>query len=300
LKPQRSSLAQPKSADQSTPHTALGISNFLAIRQATSELLASLSDASVQSMPDASPAKWHLAHTTWSFEAMVLTPHVHHYRRFDDGFEYLFNSYYESVGERHPRSLRGMLTRPSLREIFEYRAHVDAAICKLLDDAPSAEVSRLIELGCNHEQQHQELALTDLLNLFSRSSIHPVYAFAPRVVNRHTPTGPTEFLSFDGGLFSFGNSGLAFSFDCECPGHLAYVDEFRLASRLVTNKEWLEFMYDGGYRPPLLWLSNGWSKVRSEGWTSPLYWEDNEPMAMTLKGPTAPRPGCPRRAHQLL
>lgn len=237
-------------------------------------------------MSDASPAKWHLAHTTWFFETMVLIPHKPGYRVFDERFAYLFNSYYESVGERHPRNLRGMLTRPSLNEIAEYRWHVDSAVCDLLLGSNSPEIIRLIELGCNHEQQHQELALTDLLHLFSQSPLRPAYAVTPRAPSKFPNGRPREFLWVEGGLSRFGYAGTEFSFDCEGPEHFAHVEGFRLASTLVTCREWLEFVYDGGYHTPLLWLANGWSKVSSEGWSAPLYWEfqGDEPMAMTLGG----------------
>ena len=266
-----------------------GFGGFYAlVRQSSQNLCESLSeaDATVQSMPDASPAKWHLAHTTWFFETMVLGPYLPGYRVFDNSFNFLFNSYYEAIGARHPRPKRGMITRPSLEVISAYRAHVDAGVERLLDRVPSAKVVELLELGCHHEQQHQELLLTDILHLFSQNPSQPAYkggAPSPAEVNA---SGPLAYKSFVGGIVKIGHDGEGFAFDCEGPCHRVYLEPFKLADRLVTNQEWLEFISDGGYRDARLWLSEGWAKVRAEGWSMPLYWEkrEDEFWTMTLHG----------------
>jgi ergothioneine biosynthesis protein EgtB len=258
------------------------------VRDASVRLTAHLSDAdaTVQSMPDASPAKWHLAHTTWFFEAMVLTPHLPDYRAFDANFNFLFNSYYESAGPRQPRPSRGLLTRPSLQTVLRYREHVDAGIERLLNGPRASGAAELIELGCHHEQQHQELLLTDILHLFAQNPLRPAYkAPEPLPVESH-PSSPPHYLEFEGGLKVIGHCTEGFAFDCEGPSHQEFVEHFRLADRLVTNGEWIDFVTDGGYRDPLLWLSAGWSRVLADGWRAPLYWEerDGEFWTMTLRG----------------
>lgn len=280
-------LSRPDSSPQDDP-LAL---RFSAVRDRTAALAAPLSDAdaSVQSMPDASPAKWHLAHTTWFFETFVLRDHVPGYRSFDDRFAYLFNSYYEAEGERHPRDRRGLLTRPDLATVLAYRAHVDAA---LLDAIPAfaSDVRTLIELGTHHEEQHQELLLTDILNLLSENPLAPVYAAdAPRPAAAGAATG---WVDHPGGILSIGHAGEAFAFDCEGPAHRALLQPYRLADRLVTNGEWAEFIADGGYTTASLWLSDGWAWVRDKGVTAPLYWR-RDGTSFTLRGdqpldPTAP------------
>jgi dimethylhistidine N-methyltransferase len=266
-----------------------GLTRFYhAVRHSSQALIAPLSDAdaTVQSMPDASPAKWHLAHTTWFFESFVLVPHLSGYRIFDDHFNFLFNSYYETVGARHPRPRRGLLTRPTLGTILTYRQHVDAGIEKLLRQNSSATVSQLVELGCHHEQQHQELLLTDILHLFAQNPLKPAYKLPePLLVERQT-SGAPDYLPLDGGLVEIGHEGSGFAFDCEGPRHSVFIEPYRLADRPVTNREWIEFMVDGGYRDPLLWLSEGWSTARDQGWTMPLYWErrDDVYWTMTLRG----------------
>ena len=260
---------------------------YKSVRAATVSLAVPLSDAdaTVQSMPDASPAKWHLAHTTWFFESMVLAAHSSNYKAFDERFNFLFNSYYESVGDRQPRSLRGLLTRPTLDEVRAYRVHVDAAMAALLQRVPPQSVLTIIELGCHHEQQHQELMLTDILHLFAQNPLRPAY--------RESVPLPVESLDrtrtyreFPGGMFELGHEGSEFAFDCEGPRHAMHVEPYRLADRLVTNREWAEFIADGGYRNPLLWLSDGWARVAADGWSAPLYWEarDDEFWSMTLRG----------------
>jgi len=258
------------------------------VRRSSQGLCDSLSeaDATVQSMPDASPAKWHLAHTSWFFETMVLRPYLPGYRVFDDSFNFLFNSYYETIGARHPRPKRGMITRPSLATISAYRAHVDAGVERLLDDTPLAAVAELLELGCHHEQQHQELLLTDILHLFSQNPLRPAYreVDGPHIEARGP--APAAYKPFAGGVVEIGHNGEAFAYDCEGPRHRVFLEPFNLADRLVTNQEWREFIADGGYLDPRLWLSEGWAKVRAEGWSAPLYWEkrDDEFWTMTLHG----------------
>jgi ergothioneine biosynthesis protein EgtB len=281
--------------------SALGLTDlaslYRSVRGVTQMLAAPLSDAdaTVQSMPDASPSKWHLAHTTWFFETMVLIPHSPGYRAFDDSFDFLFNSYYESKGARQPRPKRGMLTRPALETVNAYRAHVDAALERLLASEPAGPAAALIELGCHHEQQHQELMLTDILHLFAQNPLRPVYrAPAPLPVDSSAPDS-LKFQSFGGGVIEIGHQGPGFAFDCEGPRHRVYAHPFRLADRLITNKEWQEFMSDGGYRKPLLWLSAGWTKACEEGWSMPLYWEerDGEHWNMTLRGAQPIDPAAP-------
>jgi ergothioneine biosynthesis protein EgtB len=270
---------------------------FQRVRDLSVSLTAPLSDAdsTVQSMPDASPAKWHLAHTTWFFETMVLTPHVPGYRSFDAHFNFLFNSYYESVGSRQPRPSRGMLTRPTLQTVYRYRAHVDEAISRLLQAMPSPAATELIELGCHHEQQHQELLLTDILHLFAQNPLRPVYKAPEPLAVDALPCPEAAYVACEGGLMTIGHSGEGFAFDCEGPRHQVFIEPFRIADRLVTNREWIAFMSDGGYRDPLLWLSAGWARVLADSWSAPLYWEqrDGEFWTMTLRGAQLVDPGAP-------
>jgi ergothioneine biosynthesis protein EgtB len=257
---------------------------YHSVRNTTRELTEPLTDAdaTVQSMPDASPAKWHLAHTTWFFEAMVLVPNVPEYRVFDQGFNFLFNSYYETIGVRHARPKRGLITRPSLEEIYAYRRYVDAAVDKLLADEPYDDAADLIELGCHHEQQHQELLLTDILHLFAQSPLKPAYKASDGIAPRPKYVGEPKYHAFDGGVAEIGHAGPDFAFDSEGPRHKVFIDRFQLADRLVTNADWMAFIADGGYQKPLLWLSEGWAKVRADGWTGPLYWEDRDGEAWTM------------------
>ena len=258
------------------------------VRAASAALAAPLSDAdaTVQSMPDASPAKWHLAHTSWFFEAMVLAPNSPGYRLFDGRFNFLFNSYYESVGPRQPRPLRGLLTRPTLADVLAYREHVDSGVAELFKQAPPENVLKIIELGCHHEQQHQELLLTDILHLFAQNPLRPAYKDAVPLTVESTEKAMPNYQSFAGGLVDIGHTGSGFAFDSEGPRHSVQIEPYRLADRLVTNGEWAEFISDGGYRNPLLWLSDGWTRVQEEGWVAPLYWEarDGEFWTMTLRG----------------
>jgi ergothioneine biosynthesis protein EgtB len=256
-------------------------------------------DQIVQAMDDASPTKWHLAHTTWFFEEMVLKPFDPAYRVFDERFGYCFNSYYETLGARQPRPKRSLLTRPRHDEVISYREHVDRALQNFFDrggNGPSPEALTLIELGVHHEQQHQELMLTDCLAVFAGNPLRPAYR-EDRIVSAAGKSPALEWVAFDGGVFPVGHEGQSFAFDNEGPRHEQLIRPFRLANRLVTNGEWLEFMADGGYSKPTLWLADGWAAVRREGWEAPLYWEerDGEWRQMTLRGllPVDPaRPVC--------
>ncbi|HEX3699424.1 MAG TPA: ergothioneine biosynthesis protein EgtB [Phenylobacterium sp.] len=264
------------------------LSRYRAVRQASEALTRALTpeDQQAQSMPDASPSKWHLAHTSWFFETFLLEPRLAGYRAFDPRFAYLFNSYYEALGARQPRPERGLITRPSVDDVIAYRAHVDEGMARLL--AGGAEgFEALLDLGMAHEEQHQELILMDILHLFACSPLHPAYA--PPKNWPATPATPLKFLGFEGGLAEIGaETGPArgFAFDNETPRHKVWLEPFEIADRLVTNGEWLAFMADGGYRRPELWLSEGWAQVRAEGWTSPLYWQETPGgwAAMSLHG----------------
>jgi ergothioneine biosynthesis protein EgtB len=266
------------------------------VRSYSRELAAPLSDAdaTVQSMEDASPAKWHLAHVTWFFECFVLKPHLPGYAVFDETFEYLFNSYYDTVGERHPRPRRGMLTRPTLEQVMSFRAHVDQGMAELLSGDPAPEVVELVTLGLHHEQQHQELFLTDILHLFSQNPLKPAYRPSePRLMEGSAK--PLDWHRFEGGLVEIGHEGEGFHYDCEGPRHKRYLDPFEIAGRAVTNGEWIAFIEAGGYDAPGHWLSDGWACVQSNGWKAPLYWhrKDGAWWTMTLRGAQPVDPEAP-------
>ncbi len=284
---------------QSEPQSSLGTRLF-ATRQLSSDLATPLGpeDMVVQATDDASPTKWHLAHVTWFFETFVLSKFAPGYRVFDERFGFCFNSYYESQGARHPRQKRGLLTRPTVEEVLAYRAHVDGALADLFagGDGIEPEAARLIEIGINHEQQHQELLLTDILALFAANPLRPAYRQpGPRAVGRAAPRRGPLWLDFPGGVHHVGHDGRGFAWDNEGPRHEALIHPFRLADRLVTNGEWLEFIADGGYRNALLWLADGWATVTREGWDAPCYWEniDGAWLSMTLEGRLAPDPSAP-------
>ena len=243
-----------------------------AVRARTVALVASLDaeDMVVQSMPDASPAKWHLAHTTWFFETFLLGPNVPGYDVFDPVFAYLFNSYYEAVGPRHPRPLRGLLTRPTTSHVMAYRAHVDGAMRALIATGVPAGLEPLLRLGLAHEEQHQELLVMDVQHLFAQSPLKP--AFDPAWPSPEAE-GAGRFRPVGGGPVRIGAVDEAFTFDNEGPAHTAWLEPFEIADRLVTNGQWLAFMAQGGYRRPDLWLSDGWAQCQQEGWAAPLYWE---------------------------
>ena len=241
-------------------------------------------DYVIQSMPDVSPPKWHLAHTTWFFETFILIPYLPGYTVFQPQFGYLFNSYYEAIGDRSPRAQRGLLSRPTVNEVYAYRAAVDRSIAKLLTtDHP--EISALITLGLHHEQQHQELLLTDIKHILAINPLHPVYredlSIPPQI-----PVRPLQWREYPGGLSAIGHEGDGFAFDNESPRHQTYLQDYKLADRLVTNGEYLEFIRSGGYQQSAHWLSSGWATVQTQQWRSPLYWEqiDGDWWAMTLGG----------------
>jgi ergothioneine biosynthesis protein EgtB len=246
------------------------------VRALSVALIAPLSDAdaSVQSMPDASPAKWHLAHTTWFFETFVLRDFMPGYALHDERFPFLFNSYYETEGRRHARDRRGMITRPGLDEVLAYRAHVDAALAEAMPDLPEP-ARELIRLGCHHEEQHQELLLTDLLHLMSENPIEPAIWPGARKVPVAMP-GPISWIEHQGGIVEIGHDGPHFAFDCEGPRHQALLMPHAIADRTVTNEEWATFVTNGGYRDPKYWLSDGWAWVKAEGIDAPLYWEQRD------------------------
>jgi ergothioneine biosynthesis protein EgtB len=260
---------------------------LLDTRHLSHELTAPLSpeDMTVQAMDDASPTKWHLAHVTWFFETFILAKHLPGYRLFDETFNYCFNSYYESQGARQPRPSRGLLTRPSIERVMAYRAHVDQGLRALFARGVEPEIARLVGIGINHEQQHQELLLTDILALFAANPLRPAYR-APRPHPVAAEPGPAGWVDFAGGIAGIGHDGDGFSWDNEAPRHEALVHPFRLADRLVTNGEWLEFMADGGYTTAGHWLADGWATLNREGWQAPLYWEqrDGQWLAVSLDG----------------
>jgi ergothioneine biosynthesis protein EgtB len=257
-------------------------SRLFATRKLTLDLAAPLSDAdaTIQPFPDASPAKWHLAHTTWFFETFVLRDCVGGYQAFDERYAFLFNSYYEAEGPRHARPRRGMLSRPSLDEVRAYRAHVDEALERALPSLPPAALN-LVELGINHEQQHQELFLTDILATFAENPIEPAYAELP--LPACCAVEPLAWHRGREGIIEIGAQDAGFAFDCERPRHRAILTAHQLANRRVSNMEWGEFVEDGGYRTPTLWLSDGWAWVVQEGITAPLYWRE-EGTEFTLGG----------------
>jgi ergothioneine biosynthesis protein EgtB len=245
------------------------------VRQQTDRLVETLSDEDqcIQSMPDASPAKWHRAHTTWFFETFVLAPMVPGYQVFDPQFGFLFNSYYEAVGPRHPRPSRGLLTRPSGTAVQAYRRHVDAALLDAMQAGLPNPAWPVVELGLQHEQQHQELLMTDMLHAFSCNPLYP--ALLP---GWQEPCGvalETRFITCHGGLHDIGHTGQGFAFDNETPPHRVYLAEYGLASRLVRNRDWQAFIDDQGYQTASLWMSEGWAAVQAGGWQAPLYWRQS-------------------------
>ncbi|MBI1249200.1 ergothioneine biosynthesis protein EgtB [bacterium] len=255
------------------------LSHYVSVRR-FSQLLCEpleIEDFVVQSMPDASPIRWHLAHTTWFFETFVLRPFAPNYQPIEPLYEYLFNSYYNGVGQQFPRAKRGLLTRPSVADIYLYRQTVDNQIQRLIsqaDDPLLQEITPLVELGLQHEQQHQELMLTDLKHVFAQNPLYPIYQEVPRI---EPPLVPEQtWHRFEGGVVEIGHAGESFAYDNETPRHEALIHPFEIAGRLVTNVEMLEFMEDGGYHRPELWLSLGWNQLQTGDWSSPLYWVHEE------------------------
>ena len=269
--------------------------DYARVRRASTSWCATLApeDTVAQSMPDASPAKWHLAHTTWFFEEFLLAPFDSGYRRFRDGWNFLFNSYYRTVGSMYARPQRGMLTRPTLDEVRDYRTHVDDAMTRLIDArGDEAEVRSRTILGLNHEQQHQELLLTDIKHLFSLNPLQPVFREAPADA-RASGSVDLHYLTGRDGIVDIGHAGDGFAYDNEGPRHRALLHPHAIANRCVTNAEFRAFIDAGGYRKPLLWLSDGWDAVCREGWRHPLYWDDALETTFTLAGRRAIDPAAP-------
>jgi ergothioneine biosynthesis protein EgtB len=264
-------------------------------------------DQMLQPMPDASPAKWHQAHTTWFFETFILLPHASGYRAFDERFTYVFNSYYKQLAGHPVRANRGLMSRPSLEEVKAYRAHVNDAMQSFLAGGVSDDVAALVELGLNHEQQHQELIVTDVKYALWSQPLRPAYrtggmgigdgesGVITRAARSQAPRSTLRFSTFSEGVYEIGHEGESFSFDNETPRHRVLLNEFSLASRLVTNAEYLEFMRDGGYQQPAVWLSDGWDAINTQGWRAPLYWEerDGDWFYFTLDGICAVEPNKP-------
>jgi ergothioneine biosynthesis protein EgtB len=275
----------------------VGVDRYHEVRRLTEHLASPLSpeDQSAQSMPDVSPTKWHRAHVTWFFEEFVLGPHLDGYEVFHPAFAYLFNSYYETVGARHPRPRRGVITRPGAQDIAEYRRHVDAAMGELLCEATSPEVAALVELGLHHEQQHQELLLMDIKHVLSANVMDPAYRPSAATAGVG-PAPPLRWHEHPGGLVEVGHGGEGFAFDNEGPRHPVHLAPFAIASRAVTVAEMTAFVADDGYRRPELWLSDGWALAQAEQWTAPLYWRaegSGEWSLFTLAGRRSLEPAEP-------
>ncbi len=252
------------------------LERYVAVRNFFNILCAPLKteDYVIQSMPDVSPTRWHLAHTSWFFEAFVLQNAVKYYKSLHPQYSFLFNSYYVQIGKRFTRSDRGLLSRPTVEEVYDYRKYVDRNVTEFIEDCTEAQLKEfgpVIEIGINHEQQHQELMLTDIKHVFSMNPLHPVYLDKfPPLVN-YVPE--TAFVYFDEGIYEIGHPGNDFGYDNEFPRHKEYVKSFRLADRLVTNREYLDFIENDGYHKPELWLSDGFSTLQKENWNAPMYWE---------------------------
>ncbi|MCX6394886.1 MAG: ergothioneine biosynthesis protein EgtB [Propionibacteriales bacterium] len=279
------------------PDAASLVGRYDEVRAHTESLAAPLSpeDQTVQSMADVSPTKWHRAHVTWFFETFLLAEHEAGFRPFGDQYWFLFNSYYEAVGPRFSRTERGVITRPGAHDVGVYRGNVDGRVRDLVETLDEGTLEKLlptIELGFHHEQQHQELLLMDIKHVLSLNPLRPTYAGAPSQVAESDALG---WVDVEGGLVEIGHQGSAFSFDNELPRHQTWLNPYRLADRLVTNGEWLAFMADGGYARPELWLSDGWAKVKAEGWKAPFYWEhlDGVWFEHTLSGTWPVNPGLP-------
>ena len=258
---------------------AVRLEAFRRVRAETEKRASHLSaeDQIVQSMADASPAKWHRAHVTWFFEQFLLVPHDPAYRIFDERFPFLFNSYYVAAGPRHARPQRGLITRPNGAEVAAYRAHVDAAVERLIGQVPAEAAERvftIVEVGLHHEQQHQELLLTDILHAFAQNPTDPVYD--PKWLPPRATQGPRGYVDVPAGVHAIGHDGDGFCFDYETPVHDELIPRVRIARHLVTNAEWLEFISAGGYTTPSLWLSDGWTTVQNESWQAPGYWRQKD------------------------
>ena len=288
-----SANARPQYAAPALQADAL-LARYREVRSKTTSLCRPLAteDYVVQSAPDCSPAKWHLAHTTWFFENFLLAPMLPGYQRFDPQYGYLFNSYYETVGTFFPRPLRGLLSRPTVEDVYRYRSHVDEHMERLIG-ALDATVSERVTLGLHHEQQHQELLLTDIKNLLALNPLRPVYSARSAPFDAAPAT--LDWREFPSGTYAIGNDGSSFAFDNETPRHRVFLESFGLATRPVINAEYMQFIEAGGYREPALWLADGWKKIHEANWQAPLYWErvDNEWWHMTLAGFERVDPAAP-------
>lgn len=257
-----------------------------------------IEDYVVQSMPDVSPTKWHLAHTSWFFETFVLSKALKDYKSPNSQYAYLFNSYYVQAGERHLRPKRGLISRPTVEETYSYRNHVDESMIQFMENADNKEweeLASVIEIGIHHEQQHQELIVTDIKHVLSENPLNLQYL--RRKDNGTSSLKPEElkWVDFDGGVFEIGNKGEGFGYDNEYPNHKVYLNPYKLGSRLITNSEYIEFIEDGGYQTPEIWLSEGWATVETENWNAPLYWQkvNGKWMQFTLSGLREIEPGEP-------
>ncbi len=289
-------IVQRATDDHSSSPTTL-IEGYQAIREASEALCKPLEieDYGIQTMPDVSPPKWHLAHTSWFFETFLLKPYLKGYREFHADYVRLFNSYYDQVGEYHPRPQRGFLSRPTVKDILSYRAHVNEAMQQLLgqtDHSAWADIETRTVIGLNHEQQHQELLLTDIKHIFACNPLRPVYRDLPQI---SATAAPRQWIEQPGGLIEIGATGEGFAYDNEFPRHKVYLQPFKLASRLITNAEYLAFIEDAGYDRPELWLSEGWKAIKEGRFSKPLYWElrDGEWWQMTLSGMQMLDPNAP-------
>ncbi|MGI9553802.1 MAG: ergothioneine biosynthesis protein EgtB [Thermodesulfobacteriota bacterium] len=263
---------------------------YTKVRKLSHKLAGPLSteDYVVQSMPDVSPTKWHLAHTSWFFEAFVLSKVDSKYKSLHPQYNFLFNSYYVQVGERHSRPKRGLISRPTVDEVYDYRSYVDKSMNSLFrktDNRKFARIAPVIEIGLHHEQQHQELIVTDIKHVLSENPLNPVYK-KQKNPSKSKRTVKQKWVEFEGGVYDFGNNGQNFGYDNEFPRHKNLIGPFSLSSRLVTNGEYLEFIEDGSYSKPELWLSDGWNVVSTNGWNAPLYWKkmDGKWYNFTLHG----------------
>ena len=272
--------------------------SFLRVRGETERRAARLSteDQIVQSMADASPTKWHRAHVTWFFETFLLKPHLQGYAIFDERFPFLFNSYYVAAGPRHARPQRGLITRPNADDVTAYRAHIDAAVTRLIETVAEADAPRvfeILEIGLHHEQQHQELLLTDVIHAFAQNPTDPAYD--PDWQPPKAAAGPRGFVAVPQGIHAIGHEGKGFCFDNELPFHDELIANMRIARHLVTNAEWIAFIEAGGYATPSLWLSDGWTAVQTEGWQAPGYWRNKDGgwHTMTLAGVKPVDPAAP-------
>ena len=282
-------LAEQPTEQPSAEAQAL-LRRFAQVRATSETICAPLQteDYLIQSMPDVSPPKWHLAHVSWFFEAFLLKPFLAGYKPLDPAYDHLFNSYYETHGTPFPRARRGLISRPGVADVYRFRQHVDQAMGELLSNPPARhaqEILRRVELGLQHEQQHQELLLMDIKHILAQNPLYPVYRndLQPAPAAR---CDPLRWHAYGGGIHAIGHAGAGFAFDCETPRHRQFVEDFQLASRPVSNREYLGFMTDGGYARSELWLSDGWAHIRQQDWQAPLYWQHDESgwQEMTLGG----------------